>query len=230
MGEVGPVSWVGFMFEGTCACVLVGGSAFFPSDGQGQVRWCLLGCLWEACLLMIGLCFCFACCWVRYPVLGAAGNRVLLSLDIGGAICGRSPWGQEFSSVPYSTLPLQRLRPYFWSGSQDLTSWLLCQCCCCWVTSVLSDSVRPHGWQPTRLLCPWDSPGKNTVIKGIKTNKNSETKNEPQTNGKSKIRQIKTKTKEHIHTHNTCHTHMKPKHTKENKVQESDLVNKGHQK
>ena len=24
------------------------------------------------------------------------------------------------------------------------------------------DSVRPHGEQPTRLLCPWDSPGKNT--------------------------------------------------------------------
>ena len=23
-------------------------------------------------------------------------------------------------------------------------------------------SLRPHGLQPTRLLCPWDSPGKNT--------------------------------------------------------------------
>ena len=22
--------------------------------------------------------------------------------------------------------------------------------------------MRPHRWQPTRLLCPWDSPGKNT--------------------------------------------------------------------
>ena len=28
--------------------------------------------------------------------------------------------------------------------------------------SVLSDSLRPHGLSPTRLLCPWDSPGKNT--------------------------------------------------------------------
>ena len=37
-------------------------------------------------------------------------------------------------------------------------------CCCCWVTSVVSDSVRPHRWQPTRLLCPWDSPGKNTRV------------------------------------------------------------------
>ena len=26
----------------------------------------------------------------------------------------------------------------------------------------MSNSVRPHGWQPTRLPHPWDSPGKNT--------------------------------------------------------------------
>ena len=31
-------------------------------------------------------------------------------------------------------------------------------------TSVVSDSVRPHGQQPTRLPCPWDSPGKNTGV------------------------------------------------------------------
>ena len=35
---------------------------------------------------------------------------------------------------------------------------------CCQVTSVVSNSVRPHGLQPTRLLCPWDSPGKNTGV------------------------------------------------------------------
>ena len=28
----------------------------------------------------------------------------------------------------------------------------------------MSDSVRPHGLQPTRLLRPWDSPGKNTGV------------------------------------------------------------------
>ena len=26
----------------------------------------------------------------------------------------------------------------------------------------MSDSVQPRGLQPSRLLCPWDSPGKNT--------------------------------------------------------------------
>ena len=28
----------------------------------------------------------------------------------------------------------------------------------------MSDSVRPNGLQPTRLLCPWDSPVKNTGV------------------------------------------------------------------
>ena len=34
----------------------------------------------------------------------------------------------------------------------------------CWVASVMSDSVWPYGLQPARLLCPWDSPGKNTGV------------------------------------------------------------------
>ena len=29
-----------------------------------------------------------------------------------------------------------------------------------WVTSVMSDSLQPHGLYPARILCPWDSPGK----------------------------------------------------------------------
>ena len=28
----------------------------------------------------------------------------------------------------------------------------------------MSDSVQPHRQQPTRLLRPWDSPGKNTGV------------------------------------------------------------------
>ena len=29
---------------------------------------------------------------------------------------------------------------------------------------VMSDSFQPYGLQPARLLCPWDSPGKNTGL------------------------------------------------------------------
>ena len=32
------------------------------------------------------------------------------------------------------------------------------------VTSVVSDSVRPHSRQPIRIPHPWESPGKNTEV------------------------------------------------------------------
>ena len=45
-------------------------------------------------------------------------------------------------------------------------NWLLFTgcCCCCQVASVVSNSSRPHGLQPTRLLRPRDSPGKSTWV------------------------------------------------------------------
>ena len=33
-----------------------------------------------------------------------------------------------------------------------------------WSHSVVSNSSRPHGLQPSRLLCPWDFPGKSTGV------------------------------------------------------------------
>ena len=38
--------------------------------------------------------------------------------------------------------------------------WTLCVCVC----SVVPDSLRPHEMYPIRLLCPWDSPGKNIGV------------------------------------------------------------------
>ena len=37
----------------------------------------------------------------------------------------------------------------------------------CWAVfggSVMSDSLQHHGLQPARLLCPWNSPGKNIGV------------------------------------------------------------------
>ena len=37
----------------------------------------------------------------------------------------------------------------------------------CWAVlgcSVMSESLRPHGLQPARFLCPWNFPGKNTGV------------------------------------------------------------------
>ena len=33
-----------------------------------------------------------------------------------------------------------------------------------WSRSVVSNSLQLHGLQPTRLLCPWDFPGKSTGV------------------------------------------------------------------
>ena len=36
--------------------------------------------------------------------------------------------------------------------------------CTVFSCSVVSSSLRPNGLQPTRLLCPWDFPGKSTGV------------------------------------------------------------------
>ena len=42
--------------------------------------------------------------------------------------------------------------------------WGLCFLLVAVLCSVMSDSLWPHGWQPTRLLCSWYFPGKNTGV------------------------------------------------------------------
>ena len=42
--------------------------------------------------------------------------------------------------------------------------WIPLLSSCCLVASVVSNSVWPHRWQPTRLCRPWDSLGKNTGV------------------------------------------------------------------
>ena len=62
-----------------------------------------------------------------------------------------------------------------WSSSQETEGLFLLATNCifelnitfpgykvCVSCSFASDSLSPHGLQPARLLCPWDSPGKNT--------------------------------------------------------------------
>ena len=36
--------------------------------------------------------------------------------------------------------------------------------CACALSHFVSDSLQPYGPQPTRLPCPWNSPGKNTGV------------------------------------------------------------------
>ena len=52
----------------------------------------------------------------------------------------------------------------FLSPTQYRCPWdAVTQSCVC-VCSVVSNSLKPHGLQPTRSLCPWNFPGKNTGV------------------------------------------------------------------
>ena len=64
---------------------------------------------------------------------------------------------------PYSQGPGSVLSTFEFSKFLYITS--LLQLCMCVLSDFShSDSLRPHGLQPTRLLCPWDSPGKNPGV------------------------------------------------------------------
>ena len=53
---------------------------------------------------------------------------------------------------------------YFWIAEEKTMYTYIHKCCRCLVISVLSDSLRPYGLQPSRLLHPWDSLGKSTRV------------------------------------------------------------------
>ena len=70
-----------------------------------------------------------------------------------------TPWMAAHQAPP----SLGFSRQEHWSGlpfpspMRDSEKWK-------WSRSVVSDSSRPHGLQPTRLLRPWDFPGKSTGV------------------------------------------------------------------
>ena len=64
-----------------------------------------------------------------------------------------TPWTVAHQAPPSMGFSRQE----YWSGLPFPSP-------CCFITSVVPDSVRPHRRQPTRFHCPWDSPGKNTGV------------------------------------------------------------------
>ena len=59
---------------------------------------------------------------------------------------------EHWSGLPFLS-PMDASEKWKWSSS------VVSDPC-----SVMSDSSQPHGLQPTRLLCPWDFPGKSTGV------------------------------------------------------------------
>ena len=73
-------------------------------------------------------------------------------------------WGRPTAcQESWHTLPHFFLKsPTRWIWVSPLSWWALC--CAVLSHSVVSDSLWLHGLRPARLLCPWDSPGKNTGV------------------------------------------------------------------
>ena len=70
--------------------------------------------------------------------------------------CMPPMWGAQVKTVKYSKRKEETM--------QDDLHILRAVCVCVFTCSVMSDSLLPHGLQPTRLLCSWNFPGNNTGL------------------------------------------------------------------
>ena len=112
-------------------------------------------------------------CTLEFTVVVQLLSRVWLfcNLDCSQALC---PWnfpGKNTGVSCYFLLqgifPTQRLNLSLLHWQVDFLP-LSCprspRVHCMHVCSVMSDYLWHHGLQPTRLLCPWNFPGKNTGL------------------------------------------------------------------
>ena len=58
----------------------------------------------------------------------------------------------------------QMYRLYIFSHSMFAFTFFFFLCCQKLFAAAAAKSLRPHRQKPTRLPCPWDSPGKNTGV------------------------------------------------------------------
>ena len=84
----------------------------------------------------------------------------------------QTPWSMEFSRQEYwSGLPLPSPGGSSQRGDLSRISWVcssgrgvLDHCACSVASFSASGSLWPYGLYPARLLCPWDSSGKNSGV------------------------------------------------------------------
>ena len=93
------------------------------------------------------------CTWVPFLHLLIAAAAAAKSLQSCPILCDPIDGSPPGFPVP----GILQARTLEWVAISFSNAWK-------WSRSVVSDSQRPHGLQPTRLLHPWDFPGKNTGV------------------------------------------------------------------
>ena len=81
-----------------------------------------------------------------------------------GSLVCCSPWGcKESDTSQWLNNNRKSILKLFidWLISTFSTTVCVCLCVSC---SVMTNSLWPHGLQPARFFCPWNSPGKNTIL------------------------------------------------------------------
>ena len=109
-----------------------------------------------SCISCMGKCILYHCTsWETQLIIAAAAAAKSLQSCL-------TLWDPIDSSPPGSPVP-GISRQEHWSGfpfpspMHEGEKWK-------WSRSVMSNSSRPYGLQPTRLLRPWDFPGKSTGV------------------------------------------------------------------
>ena len=98
----------------------------------------------------------FIIIFISWNIAAAAAAKSLQSCPTLCDPIDSSPPGSPFPSLAFSRQEYWSRLP-FPSPMHEGEKWK-------WSRSVMSDSEWPHGLQPTRLLRPWDFPGKSTGV------------------------------------------------------------------
>ena len=118
-------------------------------------NWIIIMCLDQSCLVELSVIIVlFYICTAILEAAAAAAAKLL-------QLCP-TLYDPKEGSPPGSPIPrILQARTLEWVAISFSSSWKEKWK---WSCSVESHSSQPHGLQPTRLLRPWDFPGKNTVV------------------------------------------------------------------
>ena len=114
-------------------------------------------------ILVIIICLILSHCFINQAITHILPNFILwLTAAAKSLQSCPTLWDPIDGSPPGSPVPgILQARTLEWVATSFSSAWKWKSK---WSRSVMSDSVRPHGLQPTRLLHPWDFPGKSTGV------------------------------------------------------------------